>query len=360
MSISRRKLIEKSGLAAAGIAAARSGLNATTAEAAPIVAPPSATLPMPNTTRRGEMIYRQLGSTGREVSVVGLGGFHIGKPNTDAAGIKIIRTAIDGGITFMDNCWDYHDGLSELRMGKALKNGYRDKVFLMSKIDGRDKKTAAKQIDESLARLQTDHVDLMQLHEIIRLEDPDRIFATGGAMEALLEAREKGKVRHIGFTGHKDPMVHLRMLQMARENGVKFDAVQMPINVMDAHFRSFQHQVLPVLVREKIGPLAMKTFGDDFIVQHVMKSNTATPIQLLHYGMSQPVSVVITGIESLKILDQAFEAAKTWKQMPVEAQKQLLAKMTIPAAKGQYEKFKTSEQFDATANHPEWLGNADA
>ena len=360
MSISRRKLLEHSGVAAAGIVAARSGLNLTNAAAAPMMAPPSATLPLPKTTRRGEMIYRQLGNTGREVSVIGLGGFHIGKPATDAAGIKIVRTAIDRGVTFMDNCWDYHDGLSELRMGKALKNGYRDKVFLMSKIDGRDKKTAAKQIDESLARLQTDHVDLMQLHEIIRLEDPDRIFAKGGAMEALLDAREKGKVRHIGFTGHKDPMVHLRMLELARENGVKFDAVQMPVNVMDAHFRSFQHKVLPVLVREKIGPLAMKTFGDDLILQHVTKSNTATPIQLLHYGMSQPVSVVITGIDSLKILDQAMEAAKTWQQMPVEAQKQLLAKMVVPASKGQYEKFKTSEKYDGTANNPAWLGNQDA
>ncbi len=360
MSISRRKLLETSGLAAAGIAIARTGLNAAPAEAASTVAPPSANLPMPATTRRGEMLYRKLGNTGREVSLIGLGGFHIGKPNTDAAGIKIVRTAIDRGITFMDNCWDYHDGLSELRMGKALKNGYRDKVFLMSKIDGRDKKTAAKQIDESLARLDVDHIDLMQLHEIIRLEDPDRIFAKGGAMEALLEARKSGKVRHIGFTGHKDPMVHLRMLEMARENGVHFDTVQMPINVMDAHFRSFQHKVLPVLVREKIGPLAMKTFGDDLILQHVIKSNTATPIQLLHYSMSQPVSVVITGIDSLKILDQAFEAAKTWQQMPLASQKQLLAKMTIPAAHGQYEKFKTSERYDGTANNPAWLGNPDA
>ena len=359
MSISRRNFLEKTGIASVGVAAARTGLKVVPAEAA-IAAPPAATLPMPATTRRGEMIYRQLGSTGREVSVIGLGGFHIGKPATDAAGIKIVRTAIDRGVTFMDNCWDYHDGLSELRMGKALKNGYRDKVFLMTKIDGRDKKTAAKQIDESLARLQVEYVDLMQLHEIIRLEDPDRIFAPGGAMEALLEAREKGKVRHIGFTGHKDPMVHLRMLELAHENGVKFDTVQMPVNVMDVHFRSFQHKVLPVLVREKIGPLAMKTFGDDLILQHVMKSNTATPIQLLHYGMSQPVSVVITGIDSLKILEQALEAAKTWQPMPVAAQQQLLAKMTVPASKGQYEKFKTSEKYDSTANNPAWLGNPDA
>lgn len=357
MNISRRNFLETSGVTAAGLAAARVGLQPQDSIAA---VPTSLDLPLPKTTRRGEMLYRQLGNTGREVSLIGLGGFHIGKQDTEAASIKIIRTAIDRGITFMDNCWDYNDGTSELRMGKALQNGYRERVFLMSKIDGRDKKTAAKQIEESLARLRTDHVDLMQLHEIIRLEDPDRIFAPGGAIEALLEAREAGKVRHIGFTGHKDPMVHLRMLEVAREHGVHFDTVQMPVNVMDAHFRSFQDKVLPVLVREKIGPLAMKTFGDDFILQHVTKSNTATPIELLHYGMSQPVSVVITGIDSLKILDQAFEATRTWKPMSAGGQKALLAKMAIPAKTGRYEKFKTSEHFDATANNPDWLGNKDA
>ena len=369
MNISRRKLLETGGIAAAGLAAARVTAQAAqnTANGAepaanyrPIAAPPSASLPMPKTTRRGEMLYRELGSTGAQVSIIGLGGFHIGKQNTEAASIKIIRTAIDRGITFMDNCWDYNDGLSELRMGKALKNGYRDRVFLMTKIDGRDKKTAAKQIDESLARLQVDHVDLLQLHEIIRLEDPDRIFAKGGAIEAAMEAKAKGKIRHLGFTGHKDPLVHLRMLDMAREHGVHFDSVQMPVNVMDAHFRSFQNKVLPVLVAEKIGPIAMKTFGDHFILDHVTKSNTATPIQLLHYSMSQPVSVVVTGIDSLKILDQAFEAAKTWQQMSVGGQKALLAKMVTPAKSGSYEKFKTTPQFDSTANNPAWLGNEDA
>ena len=372
MNISRRKLLETGAVAAAGIAATRAGLSnaqaATNtqngaepaAKTRPIVAPPSASLPMPKTTRRGEMLYRELGSTGDEVSLIGLGGFHIGKQETEAASIKIIRTAIDRGITFMDNCWDYNDGVSELRMGKALQNGYRDRVFLMTKIDGRDKKTAAKQIDESLARLRVDHVDLLQLHEIIRLEDPDRIFAKGGAIEAAMEAKKNGKIRHLGFTGHKDPLVHLRMLDMARENGVHFDSVQMPVNVMDAHFRSFQNKVLPVLVAEKIGPIAMKTFGDHFILDHVTKSNTATPIQLLHYSMSQPVSVVVTGIDSLKILDQAFEAAKTWQQMSIGGQKALLAKMVAPAKTGSYEKFKTTPKFDSTANNPAWLGNEGA
>ncbi len=369
MNISRRKLLETGGIAAVGLAAARVAANAApdTRNGAepitryrPIPSPPSASLPMPKTTRRGEMVYRELGSTGDEVSLIGLGGFHIGKQDAEAASIKIIRTAIDRGITFMDNCWDYNDGTSELRMGKALQNGYRERVFLMTKIDGRDKKTAAKQIDESLARLRTDHVDLLQLHEIIRLEDPDRIFAKGGAIEAVMDAHKNGKFRHLGFTGHKDPLVHLRMLEVAREHGVKFDSVQMPVNVMDAHFRSFQNIVLPVLVREKIGPIAMKTFGDHFILDHVTKSNTATPIQLLHYSMSQPVSVVVTGIDSLKILDQAFEAAKTWQQMSIGGQKALLAKMVTPAKTGTYEKFKTTPHFDSTANNPKWLGNEDA
>src|ERR1041385_78629 len=177
--------------------------------------------------------YRALGRTGARLSVIGMGGFHIGEPPNENDSIRLIRAGIDGGINFMDNCWDYHDGGSEVRMGKALRDGYRDKVFLMTKIDGRTKGLAAKQIDESLRRLQTDHVDLMQHHEVIRVEDPDRVFAPNGAMEAVLEAKKAGKIRYIGFTGHKDPFVHLRMLEVARERGFHFDAVQMPLNVLD-------------------------------------------------------------------------------------------------------------------------------
>jgi aryl-alcohol dehydrogenase-like predicted oxidoreductase len=187
------------------------------------------------------MIYRTLGSTGQKVSAIGLGGFHIGNPVLESESLKIIRSAIDRGITFMDNCWDYHEGKSEVRMGKALRDGYRDKVFLMTKIDGRSKAGAAAQIDESLRRLQTDHVDLLQFHEIIRMDDPDRIFAPGGALEAVLEARKAGKLRYIGFTGHKDPSIHLHMLQTAAQHQFRFDTVQMPLNVMDAHYRSFEH-----------------------------------------------------------------------------------------------------------------------
>src|SRR5207248_1960037 len=197
--------------------------------------------------------FRTLGRTGEKVSAIGLGGWHLGLDHvSEQLSFRIVRTAIDRGVTFMDNCWDYNDGASETRMGKALRDGYRQRVFLMTKIDGRTRQLAAKQIDESLARLQTDHVDLMQFHEVVRMEDPDRIFANGGAMEAMLEAKKAGKVRFIGFTGHKDPMIHLHMLEVAATHKFRFDAVQMPLNVMDAHFRSFAQKVVPVLTRDEI------------------------------------------------------------------------------------------------------------
>jgi aryl-alcohol dehydrogenase-like predicted oxidoreductase len=304
------------------------------------------------TTRNGDMIYRSLGRTKEKVSVIGLGGHHIGRQKDEQESIKIIRSAIDRGINFMDNCWDYHNGGSEIRMGKALQDGYREKVFLMTKIDGRTKESAAKQIDESLKRLQTDRVDLMQFHEIIRLEDPDRIFTKGGAAEAVLEAQKAGKVRYIGFTGHKDPLVHLRMLEIAAQNNFPFDAVQLPLNVMDAHFRSFERAVLPKLVQNQIGVLGMKAMGD----QIILKSNTVKPIECLHYAMNLPTSTVITGIDSMEILNQAFEAARTFKPMSQEQTAALLAKTAKVAAKGEYELFKTSDRFDGTAKNPQWLG----
>lgn len=328
----------------------------TPPKGAPTPVPSVITMETPPTTRRGDMLYRKLGKTGEEVSLIGLGGFHIGKQKDEQESIRLIRAAIDRGITFLDNCWDYNNGVSEIREGKALKNGYREKVFLMSKIDGRTKEAAARQIDESLLRLDTDRIDLMQLHEIIRLEDPDRIFGPGGAAEAMLDAKKAGKIRYMGFTGHKDPFVHLRMMDTARQNGFPMDAVQMPVNVMDAHFRSFSHQVLPRLVAEGIAPLAMKTFGDRFILDHVVQSGTAKPIELLHYSMSLPVSVVITGIDDMKILDQAIEAARTFKPMDAAQRMALLDKMKIPAAKGEHEKFKTSARYDGTAKNPQWLG----
>lgn len=299
----------------------------------------------------GEMIYRTLGRTGEKVSAIGLGGYHIGVPKEEQDSIALIRAAIDRGITFMDNCWDYHSGGSEVRMGKALRDGYRDKVFLMTKIDSHSRRGAARQIDECLQRLQTDRIDLMQHHEVIRLEDPDVIFAEGGAMEAVVEAKKAGKVRYIGFTGHKDPLVHLRMLEVATQRQFHFDAVQMPLNVMDAHFRSFAKQVLPVLVKEGIGVLGMKPLGSGAI----LRSGVVTAIECLQYALSLPTSVVITGMETMHRLDQALEAVRTFQPMNEAAVQTLLAKTVSPAATGKFEGFKTTPAYDGTAHHPEWM-----
>ena len=306
----------------------------------------------PPAIRNGDMIYRALGRTGEQVSLIGLGGHHIGRQKEEKESLRIIRTAIDRGITFMDNCWDYNDGLSEIRMGKALRDGYREKVFLMTKIDGRTRKAAAEQIDQCLRRLQTDAIDLLQHHEVIRLEDPDRVFAESGAQEAVLAAQKAGKVRFIGFTGHKDPVVHLRMLEIAKERGFRFDAVQMPLNVMDAHFRSFEQNVLPELVEEGIGVLAMKALGDG----DLLRSEAASPVECLHYTMSLPVSTVITGIDSMEILEQDLEAVSSFRPLTESQVAGLLARTAEASSRGRFERFKTTNAFDATAQNPGWLG----
>jgi predicted aldo/keto reductase-like oxidoreductase len=302
--------------------------------------------------RSGEMQYRTLGRTGEKVSIVGLGGYHIGMQKEASESIRIIRTALDHGMNFMDNCWDYNDGESEVRMGKALQNGYRQKAFLMTKIDGRDQKTAAQQIDESLKRLQTDHIDLLQFHEIIRLSDPEKILGPGGGMEAALAAKQAGKIRYIGFTGHKNPDVHLKMLHTAFAHNFTFDAVQMPLNVMDAHFESFEKKVLPVLVEHKIGVLGMKSMGDS----NILASKTVTPIECLHYAMSLPTSVVITGCDSMQILQQALNAAGSFRPMGQQEIAALLAKTAPAAQNGRYEPYKTTHDFDGTYQNPKWLG----
>ena len=300
-----------------------------------------------------EMPRRTLGHTGEKVSAIGLGGFHLGKPPlSESEAIRIIRSALDNGINFLDNCWDYNGGESEVRMGKALQGGYRQRAFLMTKIDGRDKKTAAQQLEESLRRLQTDHLDLLQFHEIIRMNDPDRIFAPGGALEAVLEAKKAGKLRLIGFTGHKSPDIHLKMLDTAASHKFRFDTVQMPLNVMDAHYDSFEKKVLPVLVKNEIGVLGMKPMGDPFILE----SKTVTPVECLNYAMNLPTSVVITGCDSMQILDQALAAARNYRPMEADAVKALLAKTAQASQQGKYELYKTSHHFDGTYQNPQWLG----
>ena len=297
--------------------------------------------------------YRALGKTGERVSPVGLGGWHLGLPKVDEQlALRIVRSAIDRGINFMDNSWDYNDGVSEKRLGKALRDGYRDKVFLMTKIDGRSKKEATLQLDESLKRLQTDRIDLVQHHEVIRFEDPHRIFDPEGANVALVEARKAGKIRFIGFTGHKDPRIHLHMLEVAKEHAFSFDTVQMPLNVMDAHYRSFEKLVLPKLVRQKIGVLGMKSMANGII----LKSRTVTAVECLHYALNLPTSVVITGCDSMEILDQAVKAVHTFRPLTKKQLEALLAKTRSAAERGEFELFKTSSIFDSTATNPDWLG----
>ncbi|HEY0791961.1 MAG TPA: aldo/keto reductase [Chthoniobacterales bacterium] len=344
--------------AAAALGLTSSVVPARTQTAAAPAAPPTNGLPRLTDPGelRGEMLYRTLGRTGERVSAIGLGGSHLAKPAVpEAETIRLIHEAIDRGITFMDNSWDYNEGQSEMRMGQALsQGGYRDKVFLMTKIDGRTKEEAARQIDTSLERLKTDHIDLLQHHEVLRFDDPDRIFAEGGSMEAFLAAKKAGKIRYIGFTGHKDPRIHLYMLETAARHGFHFDTVQMPLNVMDAHFRSFAQLVVPKLVDEQIGVLGMKTFGGADGV--ILKSKSVEPLECLHYSLNLPTSVVITGIDNQKVLDQAFEAVKTFRPFDEQSLAALIAKTQSAAMAGEYELFKTTSHFDSTAKHPDWLG----
>ena len=296
--------------------------------------------------------YRTLGRSEKKVSLIGLGGYHIGIQPTVAESIQIIHAAIDHGINFMDNCWDYNGGESEIRMGKALQNGYRKKVFLMTKTDGQVKDAYEKQLHESLRRLRTEVIDLVQFHEVVRMGDPDRIFGPNGAFEAALAARKAGKIRYIGFTGHKDPAIHLKMLNTGFQHGFTFDTVQMPLNVMDAHYRSFAKEVVPVCVKHGIGVLGMKplAFGQ------ILQSQTVSAIECLHYAMNLPTSVVINGCDSLERVNQALEAARTFHPMSKTQVAALLKRTAKAAANGGFEPFKTSHQFDGTWQHPQWLG----
>ena len=299
------------------------------------------------------MIYRTLGKSGERVSAIGVGGWHLGLPHVDEAlAIRIVRTAIDHGINFLDNCWDYNEGASELRMGKALRDGYREKAFLMTKIDGRSKREAMRQLNESLRRFGVDHIDLVQHHEILRYEDPHRIFHEDGAHAALIEARDAGTIGYIGFTGHKDPRIHLYMLEVADRHGFEFDAVLMPLNLFDAHFRSFARTVLPELERRGIAVLGMKSMANGIL----LKSNTVSPVDCLHYALNLPTSVVISGIDSMSILEQALEAVRTFRPMSDRELEPLLARTASAAAEGEFEPFKTTSLFDGTAEHPDWLG----
>jgi predicted aldo/keto reductase-like oxidoreductase len=312
--------------------------------------------PSPNvpTSVTGTVPTRELGKTGVRVSMIGIGGSHIGKKLSEQQSIQLIRRAIDNGVTFLDNCWDYNEGQSELRMGKALRDGYRERVFLMTKLDGRTRDAAAAQLQQSLSRLQTDRLDLVQVHEVIRPDDPQRCFAPGGTMEALIEARKRGQVRFIGFTGHKDPQIHLAMLAEADRHGFEFDTVQMPLNVMDAHYNSFEANVLPVLLQKRIGVLGMKSMGSG----DILDSKIVQPAECLRYALSLPTSVVISGMDSERVLDENLQTARNFSPLSSEERSALLARTEDAAREGKHELFKTSHKYDGTIQNPKWLEQA--
>jgi aryl-alcohol dehydrogenase-like predicted oxidoreductase len=318
----------------------------------------AAMLGSPKLPAGGKMPMRSLGRTGVEVSLLGLGGYHLGMHDEKTA-VRLVHTAVDHGVTFMDNCWDYNDGNSHLWMGRALRDGYRQRVFLMTKIDGRTRKPAAEQIDQSLRALGVDVIDLMQIHEVIRKSDTDRSLGAGGALEALQAAKQAGKIRFIGFTGHKSPDLHLRMLAAATARGFRFDAVQMPLSVMDAHYESFEKVVLPVLLDKKIGVLGMKPLGSGvFLRSRPFTEGSVTPTEALHYAMNLSTSTVITGCDTTAILMQGIDAAYRWKPMGKTEIGRLLARTAPVAANGAFERYKTSQDFDGTARNPHWLETA--
>jgi uncharacterized protein len=294
----------------------------------------------PPKTNAGGIPLRPLGSTGQMVPILCLGGYHSSVHSDEKDSIKLIQRAIDEGITFLDNCWDYHNGEAEVRMGKAIsEGGRRDKVFLMTKCCGRTAKDAQSNLEDSLRRLRTDHIDLWQFHEIIYDNDPDLIFERSGAFTTALKARQEGKARFIGFTGHKDPSIHLKMLNMPFD----WSTVQMPLNVMDASFRSFQKRVLPELLKRGIGAIGMKSLGGQgkIVAEAGVKIEDA-----LGYVLSLPIASLVSGIDSMKVLDQNLKIAREWKPFS-DAERMRIENQTFKlAGDGRFELFKTSKVFD--------------
>lgn len=274
------------------------------------------------------------------VSCLGLGGYHLGDVKTKREAIRIVQEAVDNGITFMDNAWEYHDGISEQWMGEALK-GRRDRVFLMTKVctHGRDKKVAMKQLESSLRRLKTDHLDLWQVHEVIYENDPDLHFSAGNVMEALEEAKRQGKIRFTGFTGHKHPEIHLKMLSY----DYPFDTCQLPLNCFDASFRSFEQRVLPELNARGIAAIGMKTFGGD---GDALKKRAVTASDALRYAMSLPVATTVTGIDSLKILRQNLRIANDFRALSASEMNSIRQQCLSFSADGRFELYKTSKAHD--------------
>jgi predicted aldo/keto reductase-like oxidoreductase len=304
-------------------------------------------------TTSNEIGRRKLGRADAEVSIIGIGGYHIGLPEvTEQDALRIVRSALDRGINFLDNCWDYNDGASEERMGKALADGYRTKAFLMTKLDGRTGAAARQQLEQSLTRLKTEHIDLVQIHEVIRMTDPEQAFQPGNVVEVLQQARKEGKIRFIGFTGHKSPSIHLHMIETADKHGFTFDSVQMPVNALDEHYESFTQNVIPEAQKRGMAILGMKPLSNGAI----LKTGAITAPQALHYAMSVPVTVTITGCQSLANLDQALNVARNFQPMTREQKIAVLEKTAPPAAEGKFEAYKSSHIYDGTYNNPQWLG----
>ncbi len=325
----RRDFLKTLGFGGAALAAAD---LLTTPAAGQEIAPAAAT---------GAVPRRAFGRTGVEVSILGVGGHTMGEAKTEAEGIRIIHEAMDAGVNFMDNAWEYHDGRSEDWMGKALTGGRREKAFVMSKVctHGRDAKVAMQQLEESLRRLQTDYMDLWQVHEVIYDNDPDLHFAKGGVMEAIALAKQQGKVRFVGFTGHKDPAIHLKMLA----HDFPFDACQMPLGPFDATFRSFEQKVLPELNRRGIAPIGMKSLGG---TAESVKKGVLTAKEALTYVMSLPVATLVSGMDSVEVLRKNLEIARSFTPMAPDAMQALRDRCAAQAADGRFELYKSSKKFD--------------
>lgn len=329
-------------------------LCASCGRSEPTPVPVTSSAPLEKPKPNDSFVKRPLGRTGIELAALGVGGAHLGQTKTADEAIRIVRMALDSGLTFLDNCWDYNGGESEVRMGNALKDGYRKRAFLMTKLDARVGKVARQQLEQSLKRLQTDVIDLVQIHEVIRMTDPARCFAEDGIVNELVAAQKRGDIRFIGFTGHKSPDIHLAMLKAAEEHRFVFDTVQMPLNVMDAHYESFEKKVLPVLESKDIGVIGMKSMGSG----ELLKSKVVTPEECLRYALGLATSVVVSGMDSVEVLQKNLAILKGFRPFDEEEKRELLARTKDAAKDGKYELFKTSQHFDGTAKNPHWLEEA--
>jgi len=334
-------------------AAAAAAMTRWKAMAAQTLSGAAALTPAPVVNTVNGIGRRKLGRADVEVSIIGIGGYHLGLSDvTEQEALRVVRSALDQGINFLDNCWDYNDGASEVRMGKALAEGYRDKAFLMTKLDGRTGASARQQLEQSLTRLKTSHIDLVQIHEVIRMGDPEQAFQPGNIVDVLVQAKKEGKIRFIGFTGHKSPDIHLHMLETADKHGFTFDTVQMPVNALDEHFNSFGQKVIPQAHKRGMAVLGMKPLSNGAI----LKTNTISAPEALHYAMSVPVTVTITGCQSMANLEQALSVARNFKPLSVAEKEALLMKTAPVADAGKFEAYKSSTIYDGTTNNPQWLG----